>query len=354
MPDTLDESSVKNNMVAESLPNREAVSRGNPKRRGTAMWGKFFLAGILLALVLVSGYSGYQAWRINAVLTNAIESLHEQMEQQQGDIASAQDAVAEVQQALKNVNQTVAQQGQQFQEWRTEHSQGGWKIAEAQYLVKMAHDQLQFMHNIPLAITLLQAASQTIQQLNDANLAPILQALNTDLIALQQLPIVDVSAVYSRLLRVNKALDILPLTVAVPSAAPQVIPAVTSIEALPWWRAAAMNTWRSLQQVVKVHYTPGNTLPFILPEQQHYLYQNLHAQLENAMWAALHYEESIYQASLEQTHMWVRQYFVQDAEVTKNTLAELAALQAIHLQSPLLTLSALPAFQAYFAQNGNT
>jgi len=346
MSDTLDKKPEENSQ-------QQAISPTSPKKqkRGSAVkLGWIVLTLILMIFIILSGYSSYQAWRMNTVLTDSIEDLRGQLAQQQSDIISAQDATGAMQQSVKSLSDTVSQQGQVFQEWRLQHSQEGWRVSEARYLVNIANDQWQFTHNISLTIALLQSASQIIQQINDVNLSPIVKALAVDLVALRQVPIVDISALYLRLSQFNKLIDGMPVMVTMTSATQPSPSTMVAQSAMPWWRRGMMNAWQSLQQVVKVKYTPGNALPFIMPEQQHYLYENLHAQVDNAMWAILHYEDNIYQASLEQAETWIKQYFVQGAGNTQAVLTELVALKETRLQSPTLTLTAMPAFQEYFAR----
>jgi uncharacterized protein HemX len=109
-------------------------------------------------------------------------------------------------------------------------------------------------------------------------------------------------------------------------------------------------TWQALRQIVIVRYNPNGTPPLTLPEQQDFLFLNLHAALEKAMWGLLHQQPEVYRASLEQTLKWIKLYFVQDAPPTQSLLTNLTELQAldIHPTTPKITDS-LKAFQDYFA-----
>ena len=85
---------------------------------------------------------------------------------------------------------------------------------------------------------------------------------------------------------------------------------------------------------------------------QNFLYQNLHSMVEKIMWATLHQQPRIYQASLTQLTEWVQRYFVQDADVTRAMLADLNQLQKINIAPLLPNLDdALHAFAIYRDKN---
>ena len=60
-----------------------------------------------------------------------------------------------------------------------------------------------------------------------------------------------------------------------------------------------------VKQIVVVRYNASTTLPLVLPEEKSFLYQNLHAEMESAMWAVLHRNPSVYQTSLTRLTSWI-------------------------------------------------
>jgi uroporphyrin-3 C-methyltransferase len=97
--------------------------------------------------------------------------------------------------------------------------------------------------------------------------------------------------------------------------------------------------------------TAKNALPLILPEEKAFLYQNLHAQMESAMWAVLQHNNDVYQASLARSLAWIQLYFDQEAAPTKNMLQNIAELQKTNIELKATNLSAtLQLFDNYFAQ----
>lgn len=83
--------------------------------------------------------------------------------------------------------------------------------------------------------------------------------------------------------------------------------------------------------------TGTTAAPLIFPEEKMFLYQNLHAQLENAMWAALHHNPDVYKTSLARASAWITQYFAQEAPETKAVLARLNELQQVDVKAAVAT-----------------
>lgn len=142
--------------------------------------------------------------------------------------------------------------------------------------------------------------------------------------AMQQ---VDVTPVYLQLNTLNHDIDQLTL-LHLPIANTEAVNATTVIEdKTSWWKSAWHYFVQALKKVVVVHNMADTNLPLVSPESKLFLYQNLHAQLEQAMWAVLHHNPDVYHASLTRASAWVTQYFVQDASETKAVLSRIEELQ---------------------------
>lgn len=229
-------------------------------------------------------------------------------------------------------------------------NQDDWEILKAKFLVQMANDKLQYENNISQAILLLQTADEQMRALNNDRLLPLRKALANDIASLQAVPQVDVAGLYMRLSALNDQINRLPLPNK-PAQSATVQPG--NNENLPWWQRGLQETWQALQKIVVIRYNENGKPPLIMPEQQDFLYQNLHAVIEKAMWGLLHQQQEIYQASLQQAINWIKQYFVNNAQVTQSVVNGLTELQKVdvHPAAPKLSES-LQAFQNYSVQPG--
>lgn len=137
----------------------------------------------------------------------------------------------------------------------------------------------------------------------------------------------ELTRLYMALSALNTGLDRLPLPIGpvqVKQEAPETVP-----ENLTWWQTGLAKTWGVLKKIVIVRYNATDMPPLVLPEEKHYLFMNLHAEMQNAMWAVLHGNKEIYQQSLQQVTSWVLQYFVVNAPETQAVLKQLQDLQGV-------------------------
>lgn len=251
---------------------------------------------------------------------------------------------------LKRQLQTIAELRQTVGQ-RPDH----WRFAEADYLVKLASDNLRFTQNVPAALALLQDAADQIKPLTSSAFQDMHKALASDIAHLQSMSPVNQAEVYTQLIKLNAALEQLPLiTPQANNAAKLDNTTEEDVSQLSWWRKGLYYSWKTLQRIVIVQHNTSNQLPLIMPEQQRFLYQNLHSQIETAIWGLLHQQATMYQTSLAQLNDWIKLYFVQDSSLTQSVLASLAELQKIQVQMPTVSINdSLQAFQNYSQSQEN-
>ncbi len=156
----------------------------------------------------------------------------------------------------------------------------------------------------------------------------------------------DVTPVYLQLNALNQQIDQLPLPQSPIKLdeIPNPIPAPGNVSAdLPWWKAGMEYSKQALKKIVVVRNTGTTAAPLIFPEEKMFLYQNLHAQLENAMWAVLHHNQDVYKTSLTRATAWITQYFAQEAPETKAVLTRLNELQQVDVKAAAVAAEAAEA-----------
>ncbi|MHB1949089.1 MAG: uroporphyrinogen-III C-methyltransferase [Gammaproteobacteria bacterium] len=331
-------------ILAEENRMVETTTEQNNKPTRT-LWSNisilFSTLAIIILLIIFFGTTFYYLRVLKSVNTAQVNTT-----QLEKTVDGLQQQVSQLSEELKSQSQVV----NALRQTQSGNSRDEWHVLEAEFLTKMANDKLQLENNIPQAILLLQSADQEIRNLNDAKYLPIRKALASDIANLQATPQVDIAGIYMRLAAANEQISKLPLPNK-PAQSPVV--QTSASESLPWWKRGLQQTWQALRQIVIVRYNPNGTPPLALPEQQDFLYLNLHVVLEKAMWGLLHQQPEVYRASLDQAIKWIKLYFVQDAPLTQSLLTNLTELQAldIHPALPKMTDS-LKAFQDYFAAHG--
>lgn len=336
------------------MTDQNSAEEKQPEVRRTN-WINVLISFFTLAIVIffcAFGYGYFELSKVNIELARRVSDLQTRAADNQNEMKTLQKSVTDMQNIAQKSQEVSAQQEQLMSEWRA--AQKGdldkWHVAEAQYLTKLANDHLQFSHNIPMAILLLQQADKSLQNLQDPNVLTIRQSLASDIASLQAIPQVDLTSLYLRLSALNDQINKLPLPLNPLSADHQQNPTPISKE-LPWWKAGLEYTWQGLNKIVIVRKNPTSSLPLVLPEEKMFLYQNLHAQMENAMWALLHHNVDVYQASLMRAAAWTQQYFAQDAQETKTLLQNIEEVRKINIQPTTTNLAnTLQSLDSYFAQ----
>jgi uroporphyrin-III C-methyltransferase len=308
---------------------------------------------IIILMVVVVALVGAGGWQLYQFMGAAAE-LKTQMVITQERSAILERAVEDLRQANEKALALSTQQEQIINDWKA--AQKGdlnkWYVAEAQYLVKLANDHVQFTHNTSMALTLLQRADQVLQKLSDNSVLDIRKSIAEKINALQSQAKVDVTGLYLELSVLNTQLDQLPLPKTPLKANQQAVSA--PLADATWWQKGLDQTWQALQKIVIVRNNMQDVRPLILPEEKAFLYQNLHAQMEDAMWGALHRNKAVYQTSLARAADWIKMYFDPDASATQQVLQNISKLIDLNIEPAVLSLgTTLQLFDQYFTQAGS-
>ena len=212
-------------------------------------------------------------------------------------------------------------------------SEREWKLAEVEYLLRVANHRLLMEQDVATALGLLQAADGILEALDDLVLHPVRAALADEMLALSRSEGADVQGLYLRLDALKRQLESLAL------ARPQyrlAVPEEASNEPSGVLDAVAAE-FRQLVQFRRID-TP--TKPLLAPEEAVYLELNLRLMLEQAQLAALKRDQVVFDTSLGSALEWVRNYLALDDPDVQDTLEALADLRQVQLDVPLPDLSA--------------
>jgi uroporphyrin-3 C-methyltransferase len=318
-----------------------------PKLCTYASIGLIIVTIALLTLVVVF-YSGFAQTKL-ALGQLAAQVQNVQAKSTQADAAytqlnadiSAMNAQTQEALAAQTIRLNQLKNGQQIKK-------ESWVIAEANYYTKLANANLQVGDNIPLVISLLKIADTDIRDLNNDQLLPLRKALATDIVKLQAVPAVDSAGIYLQLVAMDEQVDKLSL----PNKRGDVVALSSHLnnDQQVWWRRGLQDSLAALQKIVVIRYHDTKLQPFISPDAQAFIYQNLHALYAQAMWACLHKQPTVYQASLKNTILFLQTYFIADSPLTLEMLTNLKQLQAVQLALSLPSISdSLSAFQQAMA-----
>ncbi len=211
-------------------------------------------------------------------------------------------------------------------------SQREWKLAEAEYLLRIANHRVLMQQDSNGARNLLLAADQILADLDDFALHQVRARLADEIVALKQVRRDDLQGIYLRLEALKQGVGRLPLlTPELPEST-----AVGDAETTIW-----QDLGKQLKDLIVIRpVRPDEVVkPLLAPDEFRYLELNLRLSLEQAQLAALKRQQTVYEQSLGNLAAWLRAYADAEHEATTALLAEVAQLSTLELARPLPDIS---------------
>lgn len=276
---------------------------------------------IIFCMLIVGMSVAVSLWRLFS-LNHGVASSISQLNQEIATLRSQLNATQEKVVQMSGLVQTLRYSGQVERHI----------VLNGQSAVQQAAHYLSLANDIPRARYLLSQTQQEMQQLSSAQALPLQKALEQDLNTLNHLPWMNPSAIYMRLVALERGVK--ELKVALIPVSQPIASVPTSKLTGSLWKRGWQSFKNGLREMVLIYHVPTSQVPpLVTPAETPYLYQNVLALLNQAKWAVLYQDNTVYQASLQQSISWVQQYFIQEEALTQSTLAELRTLQALKLSS---------------------
>jgi len=360
-PDVFSTAVENDSMTFDML---ERIAR---RARRTA-WLAFLLA------VIVAVGSGYIGWQLleqqNKIAT--VDSAFEVQQQQAAalnaelQLQSANAAqnkqrsdqrIAEFEQAVRETNEIIQGQGRRLLSL-TATSTDDWRIAEVEYLLRLANQRLLISKDAATALELLAAADQILLQLGDPRLVSLRQSIASDRTAIAMVGVIDIEGVFASLAAMSNQVNALPLHSEPVFSAANAEPEPASSEEDVWYAALqriAWSTWAELKSLVVIQARNPELKPLLPPEQQYYLRNNLRLLLAQAQLALLDGRQEIYRQSLDNAAVWLQDYFPQQEHAVQHLVTEIGRLSALQVTNnyPDVSASLLVVKSFIAAQHNN-
>lgn len=321
--------------------------------------GRIIASFALLIALSALALSAYIGWRGMAIEENQ-PTLQTGQEQLQVQIARQQARLTETIQSLSPLNNSVSEQQQ-----RTDRllnrvdslsrqlrevagtSREGWRLAEVEYLLRLANQRLLMTADVTGAKSLLTSADAILLELDDYSLYLVREALAEDLAVLRSVPDFDQEGLYLRLKALSTQVYDLPLlqedihqrTLTSKKDSTKADEPVTETP-VDGWQGIALNmlqqTWDSFASLFR--FTPERKQPInalLTTEEDVLIRQNLRLLLEQAKLALLAREQIVYSSSLQQARGWIQDYFSLSGEPSRAMTEEIDTLSKLNV-SPIL------------------
>jgi len=269
-----------------------------------------------------------------------LKSFSSQIEQQKQTIALQQQTIVEdLQKELADQQETV-QAGMNDLAERIDStaarvlalssvSRDDWKLAEAQYLLRLAEQRILLERDSQNAIALALSADDILRDLNQADLVGVRKLLAEEIAVLKMAGFVDREGIYVRLAALSNQIDAIPFIEPLGTSPDDEVEDESPVENQTWSDKAKGLFYRVLHKLgsyVRVRDHGKNINAVLPPSEQKYLQQNLRLMLEQAQVALLRNESQIYTESLIKAQNWVNQYYTLNTEA-EAVLTELKSLQ---------------------------
>ncbi len=356
-PKTTDESDKSKAGAGGISPAAKAGGAGNAAAPGGKPPGGDKRPGRtlpVLALAVAVVALGLHAWQWQqrgADTAAQTRGLNEQLEQLAASQQRGQQSVQATLQGLPSESEWQQMQslGADLQRSQRALSQdldvlrgdarADWKLAEAQYLLRLASLRLLAAQDVESARELLDAVDSILRDQPDSGVFAVREELARVQAELDALPEIDRSGVYLRLAALHEQVNRLVL-LPVPEFDPDAVSVEEEYEDRLARRTRAERVLMRLERYVRVDFQRGKVITPLLDEaEMQRVRRTLQLTMEQAQWAALRGESDIYRASLTQAKGILQQFFeLENAQVKamQNQLAALAERQ-VDLDSPDLS-----------------
>lgn len=331
-----------------------------PKRPSGRRWGWLLVVLICLGLPLAAGYGVWWVWQDLEQQQKTVVELEQRLEDQaqtlnrqartldqlpgqlsgelRSDVQSAQrsqsEVISQMEQRLNRVDRRLSAIASTDRE--------DWKLAEAEYLLRLANQRLVLERDGRNALALAETTDAILRDLGDSDLLPVRRALARDIQALRLADQVDREGLYLRLLALNEQVPNLPLVEPMRNAPSGPAPDTTEAEAdTGVWSTVKQSFGRLMERLsghirIRQHDEPIAALAD--PREQFILRQQLQLMLEQAQAALLREQTALYQSSLTRAADWLEQHYALNPQ-TESALTSLRELAAIDIAPTLPDLN---------------
>ena len=341
--------------TGEQSDSAEITDAEERRRGGGRSWLTTLFLFILLAAA--AGASGYFILEINRERSAdqaEIRSLADRVDAlQQGQASLAENS--------RRLDSSLARTGEQVTGilhnlnslQRQREGAAGWKLAEINYLLRIASQRLALVGDVDTVVAVLQSADAGLREIPDPALIPAREQLIADINRLKAVPGTDFTGLALALGDLAERADQLPLNLAAPaeeSRAPVDDPVATENR----WRRFARGLWQELKTLVVISRTDNNTAALLAPRERFFLHRNLRLQLEAARLAVLVRDEVQLRKSANACLDWLNEFFDTGDNRVRGALEILESAAGADLQEPAPSIDAtLDAFEEYLTRQDN-
>ncbi|MEJ2394224.1 MAG: uroporphyrinogen-III C-methyltransferase [Candidatus Thiodiazotropha sp.] len=295
------------------------------------------LAVVALAAVMAGLFFGYRYWsqmqqtlaQLDTALQQANQeqlAMSERLQQAQKEAAQQQEAISQQERALNEQHQRLLaakdeskRAGEQLYrslseiQTRLGGKEAQWRVAEAEYLLRVANHRLNLMGDPATALEALKAADERLSATGDPGWAPVRDQIAREMTQLTALPRVDVEGISAELSALGEQIDQLPLqNEGVPLVAEKMAsdeePVLAANDDFDL-QEVIDDLWQGFKSMMVIRHHDKPVSAMLPPEQRYFLLQNLRLKLAAAKAAVSGRNQSLYRDNLQEAAAWADTYF---------------------------------------------
>ena len=313
------------------------------------------LAVVALLAVCAGLFLGYRYWtqmeqqlaQLDASLQQANQQtldLAEKLQQAQRDAEQQQASIAEQEQALKAQHEQILtakmeskRSGEELYrslaeiQTRLGGKETQWRVAEAEYLLRVANHRLTLMADSETAAQALKAADERLGNTGDPGWAPVRELIAREITQINALPKVDQAGISAELGALAEQVSQLPLlnegiSMRVKEKAASDEAPLQAEEDGFDLQQVIDDLWQGFTSMVEVRHHDKPVTAMLPPEQRYFLIQNLQLKLEAAKAALMGRNQALYGDNLTSAAEWVATYFKLDDPAVSGFHQQIEAL----------------------------
>lgn len=270
-------------------------------------------------------------------LVNAQRQSHSRMAERLDALPGADD-LEQSRQLLAELQRSQQVMGQRLADIQGD-ARADWKLAEAEYLLRLASLRLLAAQDVISARELLDAVDDILQSQPDSGVFAVRQQLARYQTQLEALPVVDRAGIYLKLSALHD--QVAELTaLPVPVFDPDEVTPEEEFEDRLSRRTRGERMLMRLERYVRVDFQRGKVIAPLLDEaEMQRVQRTLQLTLEQAQWAVLRGEGEVYRISMERAGSILEQFFEMDnpqVQAMRSRLDQLGA-ERITLTPPDLS-----------------
>ncbi|GGI89212.1 uroporphyrinogen-III C-methyltransferase [Legionella impletisoli] len=294
------------------------------------------IALIAMAFALFATYNNLQLQRQIAFtadqINTEINSLSESHTSVQERINTTLESFAESSNQLgiklktldKNMQSALKQQ---------HYNSDDWLLLKARYYLQLAQINAHWSNNVETTIALLQQADELLANIHDQRLFEVRQAIAKEITQLKSLQSLDKTGLLSKLDALQETVSNLPIKTSVTPENRQNNNEATT-KTPEAWRDRLKNSINLLERLVVIRRHDEAIQPLLSQQQEALLRASLQLNLQEAQWAVLQNNETVYKMALNQAIQTIQRYFTTEKGRVEGVLNQLQTLKATNLTEP--------------------